>query len=36
MYHLYSILIVLENVPCQTNFLSHLLTSYNNHYSIEL
>jgi hypothetical protein len=29
-------MIVLTYVPCETSYLNHLLTSYNNHYEIDL
>ena len=36
VYHIYAILIVLTFVPVDTVFLNHLLSSFNNHYFVDL
>ena len=36
VYHLYAILIILTYVPLDTIFLNHLITSFNNHYMIDI
>lgn len=36
VYHIFAILIVLKYVPVDTIFLNHLLSSFNNHYFIDL
>ena len=36
VYHIYAILVVMTFVPVETIFLNHLLSSFNNHYLIDL
>ena len=36
VYHIYAIMIVLTYVPVDTIFLNHLLSSFSNHYLVDL
>ena len=36
LHHLFCIYLVLKHLPCRSLFLSQLLTSYNNHYNVDL
>lgn len=36
VYHIYAIMIVMKYVPVRSIFLNHLLSSFNNHYEIDL